>query len=481
MVDFARKLEEYRAFKAGEPVPGEAQAQAPSLEPPGEVIPITDPNAQEVPCAVLTGCAGTGKTYTLLKRVADDPTYGVLCSSTGISAVNLGAITINSLLGYFDTSSLRDAWLQGRLQRVLHMLAKEYRWLVLDEMSMFSGDQLTILYRGMKEANAYRDITPPGMGILLAGDFCQLPPIHERWCFESEVWDKFAANAEVLTKVWRQGDARFLHALNAVRRGDGADGAAMLTAMGAEWHTSLDNSFDGTTILPKNDQVSRYNEMPLDRLPGAKVKLTSRRWGQQRKEWGENARTKEWGVPPTLELKVGAYVMILANERNEEGEFEYVNGDCGHVVAIDFPEPGRGEPFVCVKLARNGVEVYVHRVTRMVEQEVQPDGFHGPTVSAKEGIVYLPQPHYRERTKRYVVGQVNYFPLRLAYASTVHKSQSLTLDRVQVDFRNHFFANPAMLYVALSRCRSLEGLRLVGQPDKFVKHCKVDPKVVRWL
>jgi ATP-dependent exoDNAse (exonuclease V) alpha subunit len=76
---------------------------------------------------------------------------------------------------------------------------------------------------------------------------------------------------------------------------------------------------------------------------------------------------------------------------------------------------------------------------------------------------------------------VEYFPLRLAYATSVHKSQSLTLDKVQIDFRNNFFGQPAMLYEAISRCRSLQGLRLVGQSDVFIKRCNIDPRIAKWL
>lgn len=442
------------------------------------IQPISGP--REVPCACLTGCAGTGKTYTLLQRTSHEPTYGILSSSTGISAVNLGAITINSLLGYFDTLSMQDAYMSGRLTRVLHSLAKQYRWLILDEMSMFSGDQLDLLYKVVQEANRYTDVKEP-MGILLSGDFMQLPPIRERWAFEAECWPMFEANMETLTKVYRQGDGKFLDALNAVRRGHGELGAGILSSLGAEWHTALDTRWDGTTILPKNDQVSRYNGLCLDRLYGDKIKLQSRRWGKQQPEWGQNLRTKEWGIPPTLELKVGAYVMLLANEREGE-DFYFVNGDCGHVMAVDFPEPKRGDPFVCVKLARSGREVYVHRITRMVEQEHQPEGFSGPTIPPSEDVrKYISQQHYRAKTKRYVTGQIEYFPIRLAWASTVHKTQSLTLDSIQVDFRNHFFSSPAMLYVALSRCRTFQGLRLVGQPEVFISRCKVDPRVVRWI
>jgi ATP-dependent DNA helicase PIF1 len=76
---------------------------------------------------------------------------------------------------------------------------------------------------------------------------------------------------------------------------------------------------------------------------------------------------------------------------------------------------------------------------------------------------------------------VEYYPMRLAYASTCHKSQGLSLDRAQVDFRNPFFGANSMLYVSLSRVRTFEGLRIVGNKETFVARCKVDPKVTRWL
>lgn len=78
-------------------------------------------------------------------------------------------------------------------------------------------------------------------------------------------------------------------------------------------------------------------------------------------------------------------------------------------------------------------------------------------------------------------GAVRFYPLRLAYASTVHKSQGLTLDRVQIDFRDAFFASPSMLYVALSRAREAQGLRLVGTPEQFARRCQADPRAAPWI
>jgi hypothetical protein len=126
--------------------------------------------------------------------------------------------------------------------------------------------------------------------------------------------------------------------------------------------------------------------------------------------------------------------------------------------------------------------VRLARLVRHVDHKEKPDGWYGETrAKEQDDGGYYSRSHYGQRRRRYIEGQVEYYPLRLAYASTVHKSQGLSLDRVQVDFRNAFFGNPAMIYVALSRCRTLEGLRLVGMREVFAGRCKVDGQVARWL
>jgi len=205
--------------------------------------------------------------------------------------------------------------------------------------------------------------------------------------------------------------------------------------------------------------------------------VTSRRWGQQRSEWGQNIRTKEWGIPPEVELKVGAYVMLLANH----SEFEWVNGDCGWIVAYGIDGP---DTWIEIRLVRTNNVIRLMPLVRGVESSDRPASWSSTAQkvpASQDDGGWLPRPHYRSRVKRYVSGQISYFPLRLAYATSVHKSQSLTLDRVQVDFRNNFFSQPAMLYVSLSRCRSLQGLRLVGQPEVFAKHCNFDERIREWL
>jgi ATP-dependent exoDNAse (exonuclease V) alpha subunit len=431
------------------------------LDTDAGTVRATDP-----PCSFECGVAGTGKTFSVRQRILADPSWGLLTATTGIAAVNLGAVTLNSTLKYFDTASLRDAYLNGSLVRVLHGLAREYRNLVIDEVSMMDAAQLDLIYRALQEANGYKDVAEP-MGIVLVGDFAQLPPIKSRWAFEANCWSNFAAHTNKLTKIWRQDQQEFLVALNAARRGAGGEAAERLTAAGVEWQTSLDVEYDGTTIIPKNDAVDRYNLVALDRVRGKVIAVRSRRWGKQRGEWK--------GIPEQVEFKEGAYVMILANAPCEDGQFEYVNGDCGHIEGYE------GGAFA-IKLVRNGETVRVARLVRHVEHKEKPEGWYGETRRKEEDDGgYYSRSHYGPRRRKYVDGQVEYYPLRLAYASTVHKSQGLSLDRAQIDFRNHFFGNPAMMYVALSRCRSLEGLRLVGMKEVFAGRCSVDPKVREWL
>ena len=432
-----------------------------------------DYRPSEVACSLIQGVAGTGKTTLVQQRIAEDSGWALLTSTTGISAVNLGAVTINSALGYFDEDSLRDIYLRGQLQSRLRAVAADgYRNLLVEECSMLTAPALDMLHRGVSEV--CEGGTP--LGIVLVGDMCQLPPVRGRWCFEADCWPKFAANAEVLTHVWRQGAGQgpFLRGLTLARQGDGQAAADALTIAGARWHTSLDTEFDGTTIVPVNEQVSRFNGLALDRVPGQRFAVASQRWGKQRGEWGQNRRTKEWGVPLAAEFKLGAYVMVLANASpgDDGGSPAYANGDCGHVEAWD-----DRMRVMSVRLVRTGEVVRVPLVVRSVEYKDKPDGWRG---APDKTAGYRAREHRNSRG-RYVVGQVEYLPVRLAWCTTVHKSQSLSLDRVQVDFRHHFFKAAGMLYVALSRCRTIEGLRLVGLPEVFARHCNTDPAVRAFL
>lgn len=453
-----------------------------SLIPEGyEAQEIETKSAGPVRCEFLTGAAGTGKTFEIQRRIRahlndeehfgdpnDHREYAVLCASTGIAAVNLGAArTIHSTLGYKDSETLIDNYIGGSITRKVADLSHDYQNLVLDELSMTSAIDLDTIIRAFDDAAEWKTVKRP-MGLIVTGDFCQLPPVEGQWAFKANCWPRFAANMTRLMKCWRQTDPRFMEALNLVRAGNGYDGAMRLRGTAVQWDNANDVNFEGTTIMAKNRAVDAYNGVRLDRVPGKSIHVKSLRWGRQRTEWSK--------IPDILEMKIGAYVMIL---NNDSPAFSYVNGDCGHIV--DFQNGG-----FRIKLVRDqGREVIIRPLERGYEVKRLPDDVGEITKGTYGTILTKPyaerSPFWDDYARRYVLGQVKYYPLRLAYAATVHKTQGLSLDKVQMNVTDGFFGAPAMTYVALSRARTPEGLRIVGGSDLFAKRVKCDPEVMQWL
>src|ERR1700690_3425616 len=139
-----------------------------------------------VPTEYLCGSAGTGKTFELRRRIAEDENYGILCATTGVAAMNLGAITLNSILGYFDTESLQESFFNGWLNKKIKDLAEAgYANIIIDEISMLDAKQLDIIYQAAKMVNEIRMMNGDRpIGIVLTGDFAQLSPIKAKWAFE---------------------------------------------------------------------------------------------------------------------------------------------------------------------------------------------------------------------------------------------------------------------------------------------------------
>ncbi len=393
----------------------------------------------------LTGQAGTGKTYQIKKRIEDDPEYALLCATTGVAATNLDTVTLNSTIGYYDTDSLREAKLNGRLFGRLRNIAmgeNRVRNIVIDEVSMMDGEQLDIFHDALIDLE--QRISGVSLGMILTGDFAQLPPVKAKFAFEAKCWPVFEANTTKLDKVWRQSNGAFLDALNWIRKGNGHKAVKLLRELNVEVGTKVDDNFDGLTIKSTNREVEPVNERRYAQLVGPEICVRNLREGIQKTEWKL--------IPEELRLKKGALVMVLANSKERLGDsFAYVNGDLGHVQDFD----SRTGQFQ-IKLNRSGMVVGVDKVKR--PNKVKTDD--GRVVSK---------------------GSIDYMPLRLAYAATAHKTQGLTLDRVQVDVRGKFFENPGMVYVALSRCRTPEGLRIVGSRELLAHRTVVDPRITKWL
>lgn len=427
----------------------------------------------------LAGAAGCGKTFLASAWAGEQDGFELL-ATTGIAAINLGGTTINAYLGYFDTRSLQENYTTGFLSTRLRRLWRAgLRRLVVDEVSMMDGDQLGFLKRAIDEVNgqdyqldALGDVEDDkdraALGLTVVGDFAQLPPVNAPFAFESPEWKEFAANTITLTTVRRQADADFIEALRAARRGDGR---AVQAFFAGKLSRVTDDSFQGSTLFAKNDAVDRYNWIRMSKLTTSEILFTNLREGEQRSEWGNPKKpSSTWGIPPRLVLKPGALVMVLANQRAPLGKgFVYVNGDLGIVEDADL-----ANNTCSVKLHRTGTVVTVQYVRR--EKKAPCDSARRRELRAL-GLEHT----ISEDGKWEITGWVSYMPLRVAYGSTVHKSQGLSLDAVQVNISDPFFKTPGMLYVAFSRARTAEGLKIVGTEAALIERCTVNPKLKGYL
>ncbi len=420
--------------------------------------------------AIITGKAGTGK--STLMRLEDEkrPRYIEKGSTTGIAAINCGGKTINSLLRYFNTESLGLSYKSGKLHFLLRNIRAKKKVLGVDECSMLDAKQLDIIITALDDIaqdDIYDDSrqgTTHQLGLHLIGDFCQLPPVNAEFCFKSRYWKEyFEPNVIKLETIWRQDDEAFVNAINAMREGDGKKAVKLLKQSGVLFTNIIDNHFNGTTLIPNNSDVDTYNSKRLAELTSTMIRFQPVRRGSQAKEWDKNSKGI-WGIPFEQRFKVGSYVMIL---RNDTRNFEYVNGDCGEIV--DWNEQTKTFK---VKLVRNSKIVYIKPYIQFNYQYEQPS----------EGqFTSMFHPYQDNLTGYWVTGSIEWMPLRLAYASTIHKSQGLSLDRVQVDSRPDFYGYPSMSYVAISRCKTPQGLIIVGNEYDFANKVVTNKEVLRWV
>ncbi len=379
----------------------------------------------------VTGAAGTGKTYMMRKKVREQPSYGVLASTTGISAMNLGTKTVNSLLKYFDTTGLENLRKSGALGRTLRNLAdgeKLGKNLIIDEVSMMHARQLDIIVDEMEKVFFGR------RGVIVTGDFCQLPPVKGEFAFLAKCWPRFVVTR--LTKMQRQDEPKFLEALTALRRGDKA-AAQMLAEAGV--HFGRNNpDFPGITIVPTNNEAAGINNQHLNKINATPTFYPTTRKGVQLGEWKEL-------IPELVTMKPGARVMITAND--PAGFF--ANGDLGEFVR----EVG-GVP--SVRLDRTGQEMAIFNVTR-------------------KNMDYSNSVYGTE------IGQITFMPIKLAWAVTIHKSQGLTLPMAQLHVEHPHSETPALIYVACSRVTKASNLHVVGKVEDLARRINASAGVEQWI
>ena len=316
---------------------------------------------------------------------------------------------------------------------------------------MVNADLMDAIDRSLRQARQRPGDAFGGVQIVLFGDPYQLAPVpgdsDERayfadtyrslWFFDAKVWQEADLRIFELTEIHRQRDGDFKFMLNAVRHGQvTAEIAGALNSMGAR-----PAPHDGAiTLATRNDSVNRINASALKRLSGRPLTARADITGDF---GGRTCPADE-----TLELKVGAQVMFLRNDSGGEGGPRWVNGSIGTVTRID-----------------STVYVDIDGETHEVD----------PVVWEKYKYSYDPA---TKKLSKNVVAEFTQFPLRLAWAVTIHKSQGATYERAIVDLGSRVFS-PGQTYVALSRLTSLEGLYLTRplRPGDII----VDPNVRRFM
>jgi len=396
----------------------------------------------------VTGRAGTGKS-TLLNHLSWNTSKQiVIAAPTGVAALNVGGQTIHSLfrlpIGVIADSPIDQ---NDQVRKLLNTIDT----LVIDEVSMVNADLMDAIDRSLRQARQRPFDVFGGVQIVLFGDPYQLAPVpggpderayfadHYRsmWFFDAKVWRDAELRIFELTEIHRQHDNDFKLMLNAVRHGQVTQeiGGA-LNGAGARTPPT-----EGViTLATRNDAVNRINASALKRLSGksltAKADITGDFGG------------KQFPADEVLELKVGAQVMFLRNDSPLDGGPRWVNGSIGTVTKV------KSTVFV-------DIDGDVHEVE--------------PTVWEKYKYTYNAA---TKKLSRDVVAEFTQFPLRLAWAVTIHKSQGATYQKAIVDLGARVFS-PGQTYVALSRLTSLEGLYLTRplRPSDII----VDDNVKRFM
>ena len=371
--------------------------------------------------ALLTGAAGTGKTYLLNTFIAQARKRGKKVSvtaTTGLAATHLGGNTIHSWSGIGVSDHLPNNFFE-RLSKTRRDVISKTDVLIIDEISMLHDFRLDMIDKVLRTVRE-NDQPFGGIQLVMSGDFFQLPPVNRPneqgggFVVYSDAWQELQPAVLYLERQYRQNDEQLLEILTALRTGDVR--RHHVEALLARTEIEPPDG-DITELHTVNVDVDDINIQKLAELPGEERSYQQTTTGS--KIYVENLQRSVL-APENLVIKLGALVMAVKNSPQKL----YANGSIGTVV--DF-EPLTEYPVVEF---RDGC-----RVTMVPDVWELRDGEH----------------------KRASISQV---PLRLAWAITVHKSQGMTLDAAKIDLRKAFVEG--MGYVALSRVRDLDNLYLYG-------------------
>jgi len=375
----------------------------------------------------ITGSAGTGKTYLLNQYITylkERRIYPTIVAPTGIAASHLKGQTIHSFFALGITDSVVDEDYVDSLLFKSHLKSrfKKLQILIIDEISMVSPE----IFESMdKILRAFKDENEPfgGVQVVISGDFFQLPPVSKeyktkRFAWQAPSWKALNLKSCYLNEKFRQEDNQLIGILDEIRSGFVSENSHAL--LHSRFEQELDTEFSPTKLYTHNVDVDRINLEELNALVGEEKIFQYIAKGSAR---NVEKIFKTSLVLEVVTLKKDAVVLFIKNNP-EKG---YVNGTTGKVIDFD------------------GISPIVQTTTG-------------------ERIRVTPEDWSLENTMGEKIASVSQLPLRLAWAITIHKSQGMTLDTAEIDLSKTFEVGQG--YVALSRIKSIQGLRLMGLNEK---------------
>ncbi len=400
----------------------------------------------------VTGKAGTGKSTLLRHFRATTYKNVAVIAPTGVAALNVKGQTIHSFFRF--RPDITPDTVRG-LSRFGSAMYRKIDTIVIDEISMVRADLFDCIDRFMRMNG--RDVSRPfgGCQIVMIGDLYQLPPVVTRdeseifdghykspYFFDSQIFPELDVKFIELTKHYRQTESAFISLLNAIRSNTITQ--AQIDTINSRYNpVAIPDDKSYVTLTTTNASADRLNSERLSQIPEKEQVYNASFAGEFDK--------KVLPADEVLHIKKGAQVMLL----NNDSDGRWVNGTIGRISSISYSDDGNDTIYVELP-GQRGVAIEPHTWEIF---KFSLDDAHGKLVAKR-------------------TGSFSQYPLTLAWAVTIHKSQGKTFERVIIDIGHGTFAH-GQLYVAMSRCTTLDGIILRKKIER--KHILMDERIVEFM